>query len=659
MGVPKVLTILGQTDAGKARLSEAFCKVCGEAIKGQKKESNFYLRVYGFNYKDTPFYLLTTPGDENFLGEIKWALKVSDAAILVVDSSNPIKYHTIRVFEMAKEMEVPLFIFINKLDEEKSNFGQTICDLQDNLEILQVPIIYAFGEKEQPLLVDLIEDKAVVEKGSKIEYIDYPENLKHRVSTLKENLIETAAEGKDELIEKYLDTGSLTKEEILEGLKAGLANNKIALIFTGAAKPGIGVPTFLEYLYQFVPSYELVRKRNETDEKSSGFIFKTIIDPFAGKLSYGRVFAGSFNSDSTVFTSNGKEEKYTQIFVPKGDGLQQVKEVKEGEVIVFAKVDGLSTGITFAKNLGVKPISLPKLPSPMITMALHPETRADEDKISGALTKIKEEDPSIIFTRDEETKELLISGLGVIHIEKTIEKLREKFGVKVKLTTPKIPYRETIKKPVHGVIYRHKKQSGGRGQFAEVHFNLFPLERGKGFEFLETLTGMNVPRNYVPAVEKGVREAMERGPLAGFPVVDVKVQFYDGKSHEVDSSDLAFKIAAIHCFRKGMEQANPVLLEPYIEMEIYVPDETVGDVVGDLNSRRGRVLGIEKDKKMTKISAVVPMAEVQNYVVALQGFTGGRGYFISKFSHYEEAPPFVAEKVIAERKSQLEAAKEE
>ncbi|MDM7202991.1 MAG: elongation factor G, partial [Thermodesulfobacteriaceae bacterium] len=370
------------------------------------------------------------------------------------------------------------------------------------------------------------------------------------------------------------------------------------------------------------------------------------------KLSFGRLLMGSFKPEGSLFTSKGKEEKYTQIFIPKGDSLESVKEVQTGEIIVFSKLEALKTGDFFSteKLKEINP-SL-QMPNPMYTLALQPETRADEDKISSALTKLKEEDPSLHFYRQEETRELLISGVGPLHLEKTIEKLKNKYGVKVKATTPKVPYRETIKKPVKTVVYRHKKQSGGRGQFAEVHFHVFPLERGKGFEFIETLTGMNVPRNYVPAVEKGIREAMEKGILAGFPVVDVKVEFFDGKSHEVDSSDMAFKIAAFHCFKKALEQASPILLEPYMELEIFVPDDCVGDVVGDVNSRRGRVINLEKVGKRTKIKAHVPMAEVLDYVINLNGLTGGRGYFISTFSHYEEVPPFVAEKILNSVKNQ-------
>ncbi|MCD6548642.1 MAG: elongation factor G [Thermodesulfobacterium sp.] len=653
---PKVLAILGQTESGKATFCENLCKLCGETIKNPKKEPFYYLKVYGFKYKNVPFYLINTPGDENFIGEIKWALKIADAAILLIDTTAPLKYHNIRVVEFAQNEGIPVFIFLNKVDDmEKSNIEETLSNLNNNLETSQIPITYAFKNSDNLFLVDLVEEKVFIEEGSKIKYQDVPENFKDKIAEAKEKLMESAAESSDTLIEKYLEEGKLEKDELLEGLKETVKNGKnLNFVFTGSAKTGTGLITFLEYMYHLAPSYKLKLEKENIEHPSVGFIFKNYIDPYAGKLSYGRIFTGKFTSDGVVYTSEGKEEKYTQIFTPKGDTIEQVKEVGEGEIIIFSKVETLTTGDTFSNSPISISFSVPEMPFPMITMALHPETRADEDKISGAIAKVKEEDPSIVFKRDEETRELLISGVGLPHIEKTIEKLKEKYGVKVKLTTPKIPYRETIKKSVQGVIYRHKKQTGGRGQFAEVHFHIFPLERGKGFEFVETLTGMNVPRNYVPAVEKGVKEAMEKGPVAGYPVVDVKVQFYDGKSHEVDSSDMAFKIAAFHCFKKGVEQANPVILEPYLELEIVVPDEKVGDVVGDLNARRGRVLNLEKQGKHTKIKALAPMAELQNYVITLQGITAGRGYFTTKFSHYEEVPPFIAEKIIAESKEAQE-----
>ncbi|MCS7279165.1 MAG: elongation factor G [Thermodesulfobacteriaceae bacterium] len=652
---PKVLAFLGQSEGGKTTLLENLCKLCGESLKSSKKESTTYLKTYGLKYKNIPIYLLDTPGDENFIGEVIWAINAADMGVLVIDASASLKYQVIRAFEIAQEYNLPLAIFINKLDHEKANLNQVLVDLKNNLEISQAHLIQFLGlQNSTPLLVDIIKEQKVIEDGIKLKFEELSENLKSQIKPLKETLIEISAEGKDELLEKYLEEGTLTEEEILEGLKEGIISGKVAPVFMGSAESNWGLISFLNQIIELTPSYKRKLEKENLSVPSIGFIFKNYIDPYAGKLSYGRIYAGKFTSDGMVYTADGQEEKYTQIFIPKGDSLQQTKEVFEGEIIVFAKVEILKTGTTFSSNSIKEAFKVPEMPFTMLTLALHPETRADEDKISAAIAKLKEEDPSLIFRRDEETRELLISGIGKTHIDKTIEKLREKYGVKVKTSVPKIPYRETIRKSVQSVIYRHKKQSGGRGQFAEVHFNLFPLERGKGFEFLETLTGMNVPRNFVPAVEKGVKEAMTKGILAKYPVVDVKVQFYDGKSHEVDSSDLAFQIAAFHCFKKGLEQADPILLEPYLELEIWVPDENVGDVIGDLNARRGRVLSIDKERKYTKIRALAPMAEVQDYVITLHGFTAGRGRFVSRFSHYEEVPPFIAEKIIAEAKAASE-----
>ncbi len=646
----KVIAFLGASEAGKTSLIEKILLINNEKIKPLKKEPTYSLKVFGTSLDGRPFYFIDTPGDENFIGEVLWAMSVADLGILVVDSTSPLKFNLYRIFEKAKEYKLPLIAFINKIDGEKSQWAQTICDMQDLLEIQQIPLIYGFNTSHPLFLVDLIEKKTIKEENLKIYYEEVPSHYHPRMQTLAEQIIEIAAEAKDEFIEKFLEQGTLTKEEILEGLKINLQNQKLLPIFIGSAQKGLGVSFLINMLDKICPDKGNLVLDIETPY---GYIFKTYYDPYAGKLSYGRLLKGTLKADGYIYTSQGHEEKYTQIFVPKGDNLEAVKEVKSGEIILFAKVENLKSGDTFALEPLKNSLPLPEMPNPMYTLALHPETRADEDKISSAIAKLKEEDPSLNFHRNEETRELLISGIGPLHLEKTIDKLREKYGVKVKATLPKVPYRETIKRVVKSVIYRHKKQTGGRGQFAEVHFHVFPLDRGTGFEFVETLTGMNVPRNYVPAVEKGIREAMEKGILAGYPVVDVKVEFYDGKSHEVDSSDMAFKIAAFHCFKKALEQANSVLLEPYIELEIYVPDETVGDVIGDLNARRGRVLNLEKEGKRTKIKAQAPMAEVLNYVITLNGITGGRGYFISRFSHYEEAPPFIAEKIIQSSKSQI------
>ncbi len=644
----KVIAILGPTESGKTFLIEKLLSLTQQKIKNIQRGPTLHLTTYGTVFNSQKLYLLDTPGEENFFGEVIWAINVADLGILVVDSTSPVKYHLYRLYQTARDCGLPLIVFINKIDSEKSSWGQTICDLQDLLEIPHVPLVYGFNTATPLILVDLLEEASFTEENLNISYEPYPEIHQDRVKKLRENLLEVSAEAKDDFIEKYLETGTLTKEEILEGIRINLEEGRIIPIFLGSALTGRGLSLLLRRLLEIFPK----RTFYTLSSTNYGLIYKTIYDPYAGKLSYGRIFSGSFKAEGSLFTSRGSEEKYTQIFTPKGDSLEATKELKEREIIIFSKIESLKTGDTFSTDLLPEAIPTPPLPEQMYTLALHPISKADEDKISSAIHKLEEEDPTIRFFRDDETRELLVSGVGKLHLERTIEKLQEKFGVKVKASLPRVPYRETIKKPVNGVIYRHKKQSGGRGQFAEVHFNVYPLDRGKGFEFEETLTGMNVPRNYVPAVEKGVREAMEKGILAGFPVVDVKVQFYDGKSHEVDSSDLAFKIASFHCFKKALEQGNPVLLEPYLELEIYVPDDTVGDVIGDLNSRRGRILGIEKSGKQTKIKAYAPMAETLEYVVTLHGITGGRGYFRSSLSHYEEVPALIAEKIISQYKNE-------
>jgi len=642
---PIVIALLGQAQSGKTQLAQSLCRLLGEPIKNTKLEPTTELRVYRFNYQNTPFYLVDTPGEENFVGEVLWALKVADLALIVSDSTQPIKHHVKRLFDFTKREGVPMMVFVNKLDHEKSVWAQNICDLQDELEIIQIPLVYGFEGKS---FVDLVFNKSVKTDGLKISYLDdLPSGSQQRISTLRETLMETSAEGKDEYIEKYLETGELFPEEIIDGVKEGMINLRVAPVLIGSAQTGENLPLLLYYLYNLVPGRDA---EPDKDSPPLGFVFKTFYDPYAGKLSFARLFRGELTTEQTLFLLEGRQEKYTQIFTVKGDSLEATKVGKAGEIIILPKVEGLRTGDTFSSKPFNTVLPKPDIPEPMLYLTLIPETKTDEDKISSAISKLKEEDPSLVFYRHPETRELQVGGIGQMHLEHAVKVLKEKYSVKVKTKAPTVPYRETIKKPVQGVIYRHKKQTGGRGQFAEVHFNVFPLERGKGFEFVETLSGMNVPRNYVPAVEKGVREAMEKGLLAGYPVVDVKVQFYDGKSHEVDSSDLAFKIAAFHCFKKALEQANPVLLEPFYEYEIYVPDETVGDVVGDLNARRGRVLNIDKEGKMTKVKALAPLAEMLDYVVSLNGITGGRGYFRSRFSHYEEAPPFIADKIIAKAK---------
>jgi elongation factor G len=383
----------------------------------------------------------------------------------------------------------------------------------------------------------------------------------------------------------------------------------------------------------------------------SAFIFKTIADPFAGKLNLFRVYSGSLNADSVVYNAKKEvKERIAQIFLLEGKKQKPVGFASVGDMVAVAKLKETTTGDTFSDEKKPFVFEETKLPLPVISYALTPKSKGDEEKISASLTRIHEEDPTMTMGRDEQTGEIILSGVGQTHVEVIVEKLRRKFGVEVNLSIPKVPYKETIKGAKQGVIYRHKKQTGGRGQFAEVHIDVSALPRGEGFEFENALVGMNVPRNFVPAVEKGIAEAMQSGVLAGFPVVDVKVRFYDGKSHEVDSSEMAFKIAAIMAFKKGVQEANPVLLEPIMKVEVTAPDENIGDVIGDLNSRRGRVLNVNAKGNYQVIQANVPMSEMLKYAPDLNSMTGGRGTFTMEFSHYEEVPAQLTDKIVAQTK---------
>jgi elongation factor G len=497
--------------------------------------------------------------------------------------------------------------------------------------------------------------------------------LKEEVDRLRDKMIEAVVEMDDQLMEKYLESAEISTEEILQCLRKGTMERRLVPAVCGSSTRNIGAQPLLDLMIRCFPSPqekgaaqgknvktgEVVSREPKEDGPLSAFIFKTIADPFAGKLSLFRIYSGSINADSTVYNSKRDvKERIGQIFLLEGKKQKPVGFASVGDIVAVAKLKETTTGDTFSDEKNPVIFGETKLPLPMISYALTPKSKGDEEKIAASLARIHEEDPTIMVGRDEQTGEILLSGVGQTHVEVVVEKLKRKFGVEVNLSTPKVPYKETIRGSKQGIIYRHKKQTGGRGQFAEVHLDVSSLPRGGGFEFENGLVGMNVPRNFVPAVEKGIVEAMQSGVLAGFPVVDVKVRFYDGKSHEVDSSEMAFKLAAIMCFKKGVQEANPVLLEPVMKVEVTAPDENIGDVIGDLNSRRGRVLKVDVKGSYQAIQANVPMSEMLKYAPDLNSKTGGRGTFTMEFSHYEEVPAQLTEKVIAQAKKDKEKEKE-
>lgn len=619
--------------------------------------------------------IIDTPGDANFIIETKNSLQSADGAVAVLDAVSGVEVQTEKVWEYAGQFDLPRLIFISKMDRERADFFATLEDIRKVLSPKAIPLNLPIGAEESfSGVVDLLSGKAYQFEGNlsgKFSAGDIPANLRDQAKTAREKLIEAVAESDDALLEKYLEGQELSPEDLASGLRKGVLNKTIFPVLCGSGLKNIGVQPLLDAVVQLLPSPQdrgpakgihpstkAEETRNPKEEEPfSAFIFKTVADPYAGKLSIFRVWSGTLQADSTLYNANkGVRERFGQILQMEGKNQKPVESVGPGDIVAVAKLKETTTWETLCDEK--KPIVYPtlSLPVPPVSLAVEPKSKGDEEKITTSLFRLCEEDPTVKLQRDEQTKELILFGMGQVHMEVTVEKLKRKFGVDVNLKTPKIPYKETIKSTKSGIIYRHKKQSGGRGQFAEVQFELSPLPRGGGFEFQNALVGMNVPRNFVPAVEKGVNEAMQSGVLAGYPVVDLKVKFYDGKSHEVDSSEIAFKIAASMALKKGVLETNPVLLEPIMNMEVFVPDEYMGDVIGDLNGRRGRVLSVEPRSKGQLIKSQVPLSEVLKYSPDLISMTSGRGSFSMEFSHYEEVPAHLAEKVIASsRAGQKEA----
>ncbi|MBN1276104.1 MAG: elongation factor G [Deltaproteobacteria bacterium] len=617
--------------------------------------------------------IIDTPGDDNFLSDTKFSLQAADGVIVVIDATSGVKVGTEKVWAFAEEQKLPKMIFINKMDRERADFYRVIEEVSKTFEIKITPVLLPIGSEETfSGLVDLINMKAYnyTKDGSgQFETADIPSDMDDAVTEWREKIIENIVEVDDVLMEKYLEGEELSSQEIFDTFIRGVKSGAVVPILCGSATLNIGPPQLMDIIVQGFPSPlerdpkqgirpgsdEMFELKADAETSFSGLVFKTIADPFAGKLTLLRVFSGTVESDSTLYNANKEtREKFGQLLIIEGKKQQPVEMACPGDIIAIAKLKETATGDTLcSENAPVVFKGVEALP-PVISYAVEAKAKGSEDKLFSSISKLLEEDPTLRLDRDQTTSEVILSGTGQIHLEATCEKLNRKFGVEVNLKPVKVPYRETITKKAEKIIYRHKKQSGGRGQFAEVHFDVFPLEKDSGFEFFEDLTGMNVPRNFVPAVEKGLHEALKSGTLAGYPIVDLKVRFFDGKSHEVDSSEMAFKIAASMCLKKAIQEARPTLLEPIMKMEITVPEDVMGDVMGDLNSRRGRVLGMDSQGKYQVIKASVPMAEVMKYALDLNSMTGGRGSFTMEHSHYEEVPAQLAEKVIAESQQEKE-----
>jgi elongation factor G len=618
--------------------------------------------------------LVDTPGDANFIYDAKACMQIVEGGIIVIGANSGVKVQTEAVWGEANTLNVPRIIFISKMDVDRARFAETVDDIRANLHDLQpLPLQLPIGqEKDFKGVIDLLDNKAYLyeaDGSGKYQEEAIPAELAGEADQHRVKAIETLVEMDDALMEKYLEGEELSQADLHQCLKKGVAAGKFAPVVCGSSDKNIGIQPLLNVINICLPSPAEVGSRagknpktgeeetRETKEDApfAAYVFKTIADPFAGRLTIFRVYSGSISADTTLYNSTKEaKERIGQIFMLQGKKQEPIGFAGPGDIVAVAKLKETTTGDTLCDAKNPIVFQGPPLPPAVMSYAIRPKAKGDEEKIATSLQRLMEEDPTINISRDAQTKEIILSCMGQVHVDVVLEKLKRKFGVEVDLEAPKVPYKETIRKPAKGVIYRHKKQTGGRGQFAEVHFDVSPLERGKGFEFENALTGMNVPRSFVPAVEKGIVEAMTSGVMAGYPVVDVKVRFYDGKSHEVDSSEMAFKIASIMGFKKGARDANPVLLEPIMKMEVIVGEEHVGDVIGDLNGRRGKILGVEAKGHNQIVRAQVPMAEVLRYAPDLTSMTGGKGSFTLEFSHYEEVPSNVSERIITAAQQEKE-----
>lgn len=627
-----------------------------------------------FDWGKNKINLLDTPGDDNFISDAKLCMRVVDGAIIVVSAVSGVKVQTEKVWQYANEFSVAAGIFINKMDRERADFVRTIEDIQKNFTdktclVLQIPI----GQEESfQGVVDLLTMKACIFKKDSsggFDITDIPGEQLDLAQKYREKLVETAVEVDDEVMERYLNGEEIKPEEIEQCLKAGIFANKIVPVFCGSAGRNIGINMLLDNVVRLFPpplfKKEVEGTNPKTGEKMmremsasqpfSAFIFKTITDPFAGKLTMFRVYSGEIHPDMTALNVLKEEkERIGQIFYLVGKKQKPAGFAGPGDIAVVAKLRETQTGDTLCDEKFPIRYEGVTVANPVISFSLQPKAKGDEDKLNTSLARLIEEDQTIKYSRDEQTKEFLLSGMGQVHIEVIIDRMKRKFGVEVELKEPKVPYKETIKGTTK-VQGKYKKQSGGKGQYGDTWLEMGPKPRGEGFEFVDKIVGGAIPRQYIPAVEKGIVEAMGQGILAGFPVIDFRVTLYDGSYHDVDSSEMAFKIAASMGFKKGLEMCKPALLEPIMKMEVIVPDENMGDIMGDMNSRRGKIMGVETKGSNQVVKAVVPMAEVLRYAPDLRSMTGGRGTFTMEFSHYEEVPGQIAEKIIEAAKREKEA----
>lgn len=681
------IAIVGHGATGKTSLCEALLFVSGKTDRmgrvdegtssldfepeEQKRHISISAAVSFLDWDKHRINILDTPGDANFATDTINVMRVADSAMIVVDAVGGIEFQTEKVWEYADQFSLPRMIYINKMDRERADFFSAVDSVKKKLGKKATPVFLPIGAEEAfNGVIDLLNMKALIFEGAKgtFKIADIPSALADEAKAYHDSMVEDIAEGDEALMDKYLEAGELSLEELKTGLRRAVVAGELIPVACGSATKTFGIKPILDLIADCMPSPvdrgpavghvpgkdEKVERKPEIGEPFSGFVFKTLADPYAGKLTLFRVYSGSVSSDFNFYNSNRKtSERFGNFFFLEGKTQKPTDSLVAGDIAAVAKLKETTTGDTICDEKA--PILFEKTPAipPIMSFAVQPKTKGDEEKIMSSLHRLIEEDPSITVNRNEQTKEIILSGMGQVHIEVAVERMKRKFGVDVSLNIPKVPYKETIKGKTK-VQGKYKKQSGGRGQFGDTWLEIEPLPRGGGFEFVDKIVGGVIPRQYIPAVEKGIVEAMLEGVVAGYPVVDVRVSLVFGSYHTVDSSEMAFKIAGSMGFKKGVLDCQPTLLEPIVNIDIEIPEEYMGDVIGDLNSRRGRVSGMETKGSHQIIKGQVPLAEVLSYAPDLRSITSGRGTFTYTHSHYEEVPPFLAEKIIAAAKKDKE-----
>ncbi len=622
----------------------------------------------GTDWKGHSLGFIDTPGYMNFLEDTRAALSAVDGAVLVVSALPGIKAETQKVWQYANDAGVPRIVFVNHMDKENADYETALDGVETMYGTKAFPLYMPVGSGEGfKGVVDLLAMKMMTFTDGGATTADIPDDLKDEVEDFRNRMVERVAESNDDLLEKYLEGEELGDDELKSAVREACLSCEFVPVVCGSATRNKGTEALLDAIVLCLPSpidraaaapIVGVNPKDDSEARREpsptaplvAQVFKTIADPFAGKLTVFRVYAGTFKADSTVYNATkGTKERVGSLLLLNGKEHTSVNEIGPGGIGAVAKLKETQTGDTLCAESDPIKLSAIKFADPVISFAIEPKSRGDEEKVAMGLHRLLEEDPTLRFHRDEETKEMILGGMGQMHLEVTLERLKRKFGAEVIMKTPKIPYRETIRK-TSKAQGRYKKQSGGRGQFGDCHIELEPMPRGGGFEFVNAIVGGAIPRQYIPAVEKGIYEAAKEGVLAGYPTVDFKVTLYDGSFHAVDSSEMAFKIAGSMAFKKAAPEAGPVLLEPVMNVETVTPDDCLGDVIGDLNSKRGKVQGMEQQAGETqKVMAQVPMSELLTYANDLNSITSGRAMYTMEFSHYEEVPGNIAQKIIEAR----------